>query len=245
MEEGILRIFLLRLRKLAFLLMHPNYLLRFIKLGSVPAVEHYNSLRKLNLSTVVDVGAHRGQFASICEFMKVQYIYSFEPQREEFKKLKSLRIKNLIAKQTAVGNRSGTIKLNVSKATDSSSVLEPSKLQTQVFPSSSLTGTEVVSIEKLDILLDTTLNHSADALLKIDVQGLELEVLAGAKNIISRCRYLLIECSFQTLYIGQTDFVDIHVLLNGMGFRIKQIYNIDNDKLGQIMQADVLFEKCA
>ena len=47
-------------------------------------------------------------------------------------------------------------------------------------------------------------------LIKIDVQGFEDKVIAGGRNIIRRATILILETSFQPLYIGQPLFEDIY-----------------------------------
>ena len=47
------------------------------------------TLLKLNLKTVFDIGAHRGEFSShILKYFKFSKIYAFEPQSEIYLKLK-------------------------------------------------------------------------------------------------------------------------------------------------------------
>ena len=51
-------------------------------------------------------------------------------------------------------------------------------------------GTNVVKIKKLDDVIDEKVNF-----LKIDVEGLEYEVLLGAKNLLKQIDYILLECN--------------------------------------------------
>lgn len=79
-------------------------------------------------------------------------------------------------------------------------------------------------------------------LLKIDVQGLEKEVIEGAIKILSLVDYLLIEVSFEELYEGQSLFEELNQKLNNIGLvyngSFGQLYSSAN---GKILQADAFY----
>jgi hypothetical protein len=51
------------------------------------------------------------------------------------------------------------------------------------------------------------------SLLKIDVQGYEKHVLVGAKQILSKTKFLLVELNFMPQYDGGSWLGDIHQIL--------------------------------
>lgn len=57
-------------------------------------------------------------------------------------------------------------------------------------------------------------------LLVIDLQGIELDVLLGAKELLKSCEYLYLEVSKQELYAGQAVWHQIHDFLLNKGFSL-------------------------
>ena len=78
---------------------------------------------------------------------------------------------------------------------------------------------------------------------KIDVQGFELEVLKGSKNLIDEFDYIYVECSFIELYEKQALADEVITFLNNYSFKLKGVYNMFYDKKGIAVQADFLFRK--
>ncbi len=78
-------------------------------------------------------------------------------------------------------------------------------------------------------------------LLKIDVQGFEMEVLAGAEALLPSVDEILVECSFVELYDGQPLADEVIVFLLGVGYRLRGAYGMSTDDDGRCLQADLLF----
>ena len=152
--------------------------------------------------TVLDVGASRGQFALVARAMWPQCkIVCFEPLPEAVAKLKQVFVndQNVIIHETALGDRATLSKLNVSGRDDSSSLL-PIGRQAREYPGTAAAGVLEVPVNRTSDYIDDCL---APILLKIDVQGCELEVLRGAAPKLDRIDSVLCECSFVELYDGQ------------------------------------------
>ena len=79
------------------------------------------------------------------------------------------------------------------------------------------------------------------SLLKVDVQGYELDVLIGSEDILDKFSYLYIECSFVELYEGQALAGEIISWLNQREFALSSIHNIYYEKDGNAVQGDFLF----
>jgi len=79
-------------------------------------------------------------------------------------------------------------------------------------------------------------------LLKIDVQGSELEVLKGASRVLRECKQVLVECSFAEFYVGQALFHDVYTYLINRDFRMVAAYCSARDRFGAWLQADILFD---
>ena len=80
----------------------------------------------------------------------------------------------------ALGPRRGEIAINVSGSDDASSLLPISKIQTDNFPGTGTIATRMVTIGPLGDFVQPS-QMGARNLLKIDVQGFELEVLKSAE----------------------------------------------------------------
>ena len=79
-------------------------------------------------------------------------------------------------------------------------------------------------------------------ILKLDVQGLELEVLKGAKHLLSKVDYIVAEVSFIDTYKDQVNANSIIEYLETKFFEIKKKCNL-NKINGKPFQEDVLFIK--
>lgn len=78
------------------------------------------------------------------------------------------------------------------------------------------------------------------AMLKLDVQGFEIQALAGCKRLISNFD-VYCECSFVELYTGQALAGEVVGYLDELGFKLSGIYNLSYDCDGNCIQADLLF----
>ena len=80
-------------------------------------------------------------------------------------------------------------------------------------------------------------------LLKIDVQGYEDRVIAGASALLQQVRWVVLEMSFARLYDGEKDFPWMLDMMNQHGFRFVRPLDFHTaDKTGAIIEMDGLFE---
>jgi hypothetical protein len=97
-----------------------------------------------------------------------------------------------------------------------------------------------VPIKRLDACVSKPLPRPI--LLKIDVQGFELEVLKGATDLLPQIDSIYVEASFVELYEGQALHEEIAQFLTAAGFRLEGRYNTHFHQ-GQPVQADLLFRR--
>jgi FkbM family methyltransferase len=234
-----------RLCKLALLLWRPYYRNALIRTGVGAATEHESVLRYLGCKTVVDVGANRGQFAlATRQSLNAARIISFEPlpgPAETFNRLFSSDPKVTLS-QIALGAHAGRVDMHVSNEDDSSSLLPITALQHELFRGTQECGTDEVTLDRLDARL-----HARDiekpCLLKLDVQGYELEVIKGAGQILSLFDFIYAECSYRELYKGQPLAHQVITHLQGRGFKLVGAFNSSYDMNGMAIQSDFLFAK--
>lgn len=233
----------LRFRKLVFSLTRPTcwHALRF---GVAASLEHMPLLRQLQVDGVIDVGANRGQFTLACRICHAHApVVAFEPIPQEAQVFRAVHgnSEQVTLKETALGRESGKATLHLSNSADSSSLLPIGERQTEIFPTTKEVGEFVVSVSTLDSY-KVLWQGRKKQLLKVDVQGFELEVLAGAVETLGTCRHVYCECSEVELYKGQALRSEVSQFLCECGFIEQGRYNAQFDK-GQLIQADYLFAR--
>lgn len=228
--------------KAARLLRTPRYRLP-LALGVAAACEHEPVLAGLPVRTVVDAGANKGQFALLAlELFPEATVHAFEPLSAPFARMTAWGAAEtrLIRHRLALTTDGGTALMQVSARADSSSLRAITGRQTAVFPGTHQVGTEAVETARLDAVLGPD-RLTAPALLKIDVQGGELEVLAGAGPLLAAFDWIYAECSFEELYAGQALVPDVTAFLADAGFDPLLYWNPVRDRGGRPVQADILF----
>lgn len=234
--------FWLRLMKLGQIILDPFLVSALIK-GAAAGTEHRMILERLNLEFIVDVGANRGQFALISrKIFPRANIHSFEPLEAPAQIFKNIfgSDPNVTLHVCAIGWEKTTATIHVTKDDDSSSMLPITKRQSSMFPGATEKETRQVTVLPLSQALGTTSIPPA-SLLKIDVQGFELDVLQGCEDILNKFSYLYIECSFMELYAGQALAYQIISWLDQREFVLSGIHNIYYAKDGKAVQGDFLF----
>ncbi len=141
----------------------------------------------------------------------------------------------------AIGPQVSTSVIHVSSADDSSSLLPITSLQTQLYPGTGERETRQVQVFPLSQVLDKE-TIPPSSLLKLDVQGYELEVLKGCESILNKFSYTYIECSFVELYKGQALAHSIIAWLKDRNFILTGVYNLSYDSRGKALQGDFFFK---
>jgi FkbM family methyltransferase len=102
-------------------------------------------------------------------------------------------------------------------------------------------ASRVVPVLPLDDAVQE-LGVSGPVVLKVDVEGAEIEVLEGATNLLSTCELVLLEVSFVELIDGAPLFADVVGWMYKHGFLVADLYNGHNRPLdGALAQMDVAF----
>lgn len=191
---------------------------------------------------IYDIGGHIGTWTVLAKsiFLKSK-VHVFEPLAIHWKELEENvnNIPDVFLEKCALGNKAEVIKMHVASNSDSSSFLP---LTENIRNEFGQVQTDEVGIEvvRLDDYIRTKGIRTPDVI-KIDVQGFELEVLKGATTILSHAKYLIIEVSFIELYEFQPLFSEVTAFLRDHGFNVYAFGN--NTALGKrIIQTDVLFK---
>lgn len=236
--------FLLRLSKLGKIILDRTLISAFLN-GAVAGMEHSSVLESLCCEYIMDVGANRGQFALIARkvFPKTKII-SFEPLEEPAKIFKKIfdNDPDITLHTCAIGRSEMTADIHITKDDDSSSLLPITSMQSDLFPGATESGTRQVTVYPLSQLIDPA-SIPVASLLKIDVQGYELDVLQGCEDILQKFSHVYVECSFIELYKGQALAHQIIRWLGEKNFLLSSVHNLYYGKNGMAIQGDFLFTK--
>jgi FkbM family methyltransferase len=179
-------------------------------------------LGHFRITCVLDVGANVGQYgARLREWDYPGRIVSFEPQAAAHAALARRAAADpawQVAPRIALGNRAGQIELEVSAESDMSSVLPQNALLRRVSPSSAVVRKETVPLGRLDDVAGSYLAPDDRVFLKVDTQGYETQVLAGAGGLLERLAGIQLELSLVPLYEGERAFRAMLDDLAALGF---------------------------
>jgi FkbM family methyltransferase len=186
---------------------------------------------------VLDIGAHVGDFtkqlASMspnCEFILVEA----NPYCEEY--LKKL---NQPYKILALSNQTGTTHLYVEKANSIGTGASLYKENTEWYGEGKY---EIVEVPTDTLDNQNFFPEEVIDLVKLDVQGSELDILYGGRKTIKRTKYVLIEVSLIEYNLG-APLMDIIVnKMKEFGFGINDILEYHKLQNNQIFQLDILFK---
>lgn len=233
-----------KLAKAARLLKRRQLATALIRHGVAGAIEHLPIIDFVRPRYLIDVGANKGQFAlaTLSLFPKVR-IDCFEPLPGPSAKLRAWSSQfsdQIILHQCALASKRGHAKFHVTNREDSSSFFEPGSAQKAA--GIDLRQTIDVVTERLDSVINKS-DITSPSLLKMDVQGGELDVLIGSEGVLSAIDYVYLELSFIQLYKNQPLFNDLYEYLIQRGFMLRGIANSYVDKVHGPTQTDALFCK--
>ena len=124
----------------------------------------------------------------------------------------------------ALGDECGEVEMFENDYSPSSSLLPMRDRHRELWPWTAHDTKIEVSMRTLDSLA-AEVAWSAPLIMKLDVQGFELNVLRGAVETLGNCAGVFLEVLFEPLYEGQTDFRALMDFLADHGFRFSEFLN--------------------
>lgn len=205
-------------------------------------------IESYQIDTFLDIGANSGQ-SGVQLRKNLGYtgrILSFEPLSSAFALLQA-NAKDDPAWQIfniALGDAQEKVQINIAQNSESSSLLDmlPSHLKSA--PQSGLVGKEEITVKTLDSIFDDVCKGAKNIYMKVDTQGYEAKVLAGAKNSLPVIDTIQMEMSLIPLYEGEMLMIEKCILMRDLGYTLVAIENGFSDpKSGQLLQVDGIFHR--
>ena len=166
---------------------------------------------------VIDIGANRGQFAQ--RLRATGYagrILSVEPLPDEHAHLQKISANDpdwTIAPRIAIGGEVGEIVLYRYADTSLSSALKPVGTATGFAD-----AVEVATpLTTLDALVAGQVSGGAKLFIKIDVQGLEMQVIAGGSEALSQACGVSVELALRRIYQNEPGYLEVLTALDAHG----------------------------
>jgi FkbM family methyltransferase len=194
---------------------------------------------------IFDVGAYIGQTVSdyLASFPGAR-IYAFEPTPVSFAQLKNRFNVNEQVKceNLAISDTSGHIPFHFNEFSPTNSLLSSDEDADKYWGHELLKTVETVTVQSMpldEICHRENINHID--ILKLDVQGAELNVLHGAKNLLDtkRISIIYLEVIYVPTYNNQAVHFEIEQFLSDKGYALYGLFNLTYDK--RLKQADMLF----
>ncbi len=204
-------------------------------------------MQTFGIDLVIDVGASVGDYGR--QLRRLGYagrIVSFEPLSAPFERLSEIAAADGAwdVVQSALGSSPGTEYIHVAGNSSSSSLLAMLPRHERSAPESAYKGTERIEITTLDAMFDDICRGCRRPMLKIDTQGYEDRVLAGATTALSRIHLIQLEMSLAPLYAGQALFPALDAQLTNMGYRLVSVEpGFSDERTGELLQFDGIYHR--
>lgn len=202
-------------------------------------------LPKSSAQLVIDIGANHGE--SIALWRKLfpnASIHGFEPVEVNYSRLSERfdQDKYVRLHKSAMGKSEGSCQINLSAGASTHSFRSRGANPKYGPPRSDLGISEEVAMTTLDKWTNDQRLEKIE-LCKIDVEGLETDVLHGAKDCLGseKISVVMIELMFVEIYEGQGLFYDICRQMSEFGYGIYDLPYIRRHRDGQMRWGDAIF----
>ena len=213
----------------------------------IRAEQRFFGLTSLPVDAVVDVGANQGQFArrAIKAFPEAR-IYCFEPVPDVFDQLREWAesVPNRVEIfNVALGREPGRHEFFLhTEHTMSSSFLKTTALMKGEFPYTGETRTIQVDVHTLDDYADRFVGRNGKGIvLKVDVEGFEIDVFKGGLHTLENVIALIVEIHLMELFEGHPTFHDVDAFLSGKNYRFAGSFPPGLSAAGRIMGFDAIY----
>ena len=204
-------------------------------------------LKAHHIDLIFDVGANTGQFAKRLRSLGYSGgIVSFEPLSTAYKKLalNTMNDPKWQVENFALGDSNGESVIHISQNSYSSSILEMLPDHLASAPDSIYIDKEIITVRKLDDIIDNYYNPGDKVFVKIDTQGYEKKVLKGCQQSLNKIEGFQLEMSLTPLYHNEPLIVEMITWLKNKGYLLNLIETGHmNYNTGEILQVEGYFFK--
>jgi FkbM family methyltransferase len=174
---------------------------------------------------IVDIGAYTGETAaSFSKAFPANKIVAFEanPKMHEVALKKHGTSKNIQFLNTAISDKSEVLNFYVTSNDVSSSLnnINSNEVNSEDYKTD-LNVKTVLAINAES--LDSKFKNENILLLKIDTQGHELKVLAGAKETLKRTDFILVEMGNHNMYVSGCKYYEVDEVMRENNFKLLDI----------------------
>jgi FkbM family methyltransferase len=206
----------------------------------------FRDFDRASVETLVDIGAHEGLYAArAARYFSLKRTILVEPLPKFAKNLRKLNLPGAEVVEAAMADKVGEARFTVSNTEQASSLLEINPTMSDAYKLDMSESQRItVKVTTLDQTVSDLGLESID-LVKIDVQGAERALLAGASSALKRTKYIQIEVLFVEHYKGCAQFFEIDSIMSEAGFRLCRLVDFSHTVDGVLLQADAIYLNCS
>jgi FkbM family methyltransferase len=216
-----------------------------LALGHIDTLELVELASQAGIRVIYDIGANVGTWSLLAKsLIPTGCIHAFEPlAKHQTEFLHNLRRREDVTMHPiALGSDNAVETLHVTDFSDASSLLRPTEASRSQFGVQEVEQRSVQVFRLDDYRRDKQIPRPD--LIKLDIQGYELEALKGGPECLASAKAVIAEVSFISYYEGQCLFHGLVTYLAEFGLFIRA-FGINTPTGRPVGQTDVLFMRGA
>jgi FkbM family methyltransferase len=204
------------------------------------------------IETIFDIGANVGNVSlNFLQQFPNATVYSFEPSQKTFNLLQeTLKGTNYTerSRKFKLGfyDKETEASLNITSFNGANSLIDITEEYHAMNPHIQKLDSEVIELMRLDDFVEREKIEHID-LVKIDVEGVEKQVLLGGKKTFStKVDAVLMEISFIRHHRETGEYIELFKLMHELGFSPAKIYDVahaEDEIKWKLAQFDCVFKK--
>lgn len=200
-------------------------------------------LTRSRIDCVIDVGANIGQYGNELRMIGYRgHILSFEPVAGCYAQLAARAAKDPKWQwfHYALGSEAGSAMINEMELSVFNSFREPYSVETRIHDhENKIVRQSEVQIRRLDDMLPRIISeHSVShVFLKMDTQGFDLEVFAGARSFLPKIVAMQSELPVKRIYKDSIIWRDALAVYEAAGFTLSALFPV-NPKMEELIEMD-------